>query len=107
VKLKVFSRDPTTGKWDLGKDTLLDVPDRPTYFPYVHLSWSHLGNDLAVVDAVGHVMIFSSAMALDRMLFMRSDSPQPETEMDAVVGMQWLAISPYELKVSALLSLVK
>lgn len=95
----MFSRDPSTGKWDLGKDTLLEIPHGHDDFQYVHVSWSHLGNDLAVMNAAGHVLIFSCAMALDRMTFMRADLIQPEAEMDAVVGLHWLAILPYEQKV--------
>lgn len=97
VKLKVFARDPATGKWDLGKDAIVELP-RQDEVQYVHLSWSHLGNDIAVVDAAGHVSTLTCTMALDRMTVMRADVVQPETEMDAVVGMHWLAFLPYEHK---------
>lgn len=99
VNLKVFFRDPETGKWDLGKDIPLEFPQGREIFPLVHLSWSHLGNDLAVMDEAGRVMVFSCAMALDRLHFVRSDLVHPESEVDAVVGMHWLAILPYEQKV--------
>lgn len=98
INLRVFSRDPTTGKWDLCKDTPLEIPHGHDDLPFVHLSWSHLGNDLAVMNAAGHVMIFSCNMALDRMTYTRADASQPEAEMDAVVGLHWLAILPYEQK---------
>ncbi|KAF2002790.1 hypothetical protein P154DRAFT_520560 [Amniculicola lignicola CBS 123094] len=98
VNLRVFSRDSETGVWDLGKDTSLQIPHGSDDFPFANLSWSHLGNDLAVMNAAGHVMIFSCAMALDRMTFMRADLTQPESESDAVVGMHWLTILPYERK---------
>ena len=101
VNLKVFSRDQSTGTWDLGKDVPLEIPHHRDEYPYVHLSWSHLGNDIAIMDAAGHVIIFSCAMALDRMTYMRADTIQPEAEMDSVVGMHWLAILPYEQRVSA------
>lgn len=51
------------------------------------------------MDEAGRVMIFSCAMALDRMQFSRADMPHPESEVDAVVGMHWLAILPYSQKV--------
>ncbi|KAL5118285.1 Mediator of RNA polymerase II transcription subunit 16 [Pleosporales sp. CAS-2024a] len=98
VNLRVFSRDVDTGKWHLGKDIPLDVPRGREHFPCVHISWSHLGNDLAVMDAAGRVMVFSCAMALDRMHFIRAELAHPEAEVDAVVGMHWLAIHPYEAK---------
>jgi mediator of RNA polymerase II transcription subunit 16 len=102
VNLKVFSRDTETGKWDLRKDVPLELPQGRDVFPLAHLSWSHLGNDLAVMDEAGRVMIFSCAMALDRMHLMRAEIAHPESEIDAVVGMHWLAILPYEQKVETI-----
>lgn len=100
VRLKVFSRDIKTGKWGLGKDVPLDIPQGREHFPFVHLSWSHLGNDFVVVDAAGRVLNFSCAMALDRMQYFKAELAHPEAEADGVVGLYWLAIYPYEQKVS-------
>ena len=101
VKLRVFARDPETGAWDLGKESTLELPAGHESFQIAHLSCSHLGNDMAVVDDAGHVLIFSCHMAVDRVSYSRTEAVQPEAEMDAVVGMHWLAIHPYEAKVSA------
>jgi mediator of RNA polymerase II transcription subunit 16 len=101
INLKIFSRDLETGKWDLIKNVPLEVPQGRDEFPFVHLSWSHLGNDLAVMDAAGRVMVFSCAMALDRMQSIRAELAHPEAEVDGVVGMHWLAIHPWEAKVGA------
>ncbi|CAO2650518.1 Nn.00g018100.m01.CDS01 [Neocucurbitaria sp. VM-36] len=98
INLKVFSRDTSTGKWDLGKPVPLELPQGREMFPFVHLSWSHLGNDLAVMDEAGRVMVFTCAMALDRLQFIRAELAHPESEVDSVVGMHWLAILPYEQK---------
>lgn len=100
VNLKIFSRNPETGKWALGKTVPLELPQGSEVFPLIHLSWSHLGNDLAIMDQAGRVMIFSCAMALDRMHFTRAEIAHPESEVDAVVGMHWLAILPYAQKVA-------
>jgi hypothetical protein len=107
VNLRVFSRDAETGKWDIGKDVPLELPQGREVFQLTHLSWSHLGNDLAVIDEAGHVMIFSCLMALDRMHFERIEIAHPESEMDAVVGMHWLAILPYGQKVRSCPALKK
>ncbi|PVH96402.1 hypothetical protein DM02DRAFT_731213 [Periconia macrospinosa] len=96
VHIRVFSRDPSTGKWDLGKATPVDIPHGQDDFPFVHVSWSNLGNDLSIINAAGQVMIFSCAMALDRMGYMRSELTHPEADMDFVIGMHWLAIMPHE-----------
>ncbi|KAF1953397.1 hypothetical protein CC80DRAFT_595955 [Byssothecium circinans] len=98
VHLRVFSRDATTGKWDLGKPTPIDIPVGHDEFPFLHVSWSNLGNDLAITNAAGYVLIFSCAMVLERMTFMRADLAQTEPDMDKVVGMHWLALLPYEQK---------
>jgi mediator of RNA polymerase II transcription subunit 16 len=102
VNFRIFSRDIATGKWDLRRDVPLAIPQARDDYPIVHLSWSHLGNDLVVVDAAGRVMIFSCAMALDRMHFSRADLAHPEAEVDGVVGIHWLAINPYDAKVREL-----
>lgn len=99
INLRAFSRDPVTGKWDLGKEALLEIPHGHYDHPFVHVSWSHLGHDLAVVDAAGHVLLFSPQSALDRMVSARVEVAHPEPEWDAVVGMHWLALLPYEQKV--------
>lgn len=99
MKLRVFSRDSATAKWDLGSESSVEIPPGYNDYPFVHISWSHLGNDLAIINSAGHVMIFSCAMALDRMTFSRAELGPSETEVDAVVGMHWLAILPYEQKV--------
>jgi len=80
----------------------LDIPQGHEHFPFVHLSWSHLGNDLVVVDTVGRVLNFSCAMALDRMPHIKTELAHPEAEADGVVGLHWLAIYPYEQKVAFL-----
>ncbi|KAI4660336.1 uncharacterized protein J4E78_005039 [Alternaria triticimaculans] len=98
VHLKIFSRDPESGKWDLGRNVPLEFPQGREIFRLTHLSWSHLGNDLAVMDEAGRVMVFSCAMALDRMHFTRAEVAHPESEVDGVVGMHWLAILPYAQK---------
>jgi mediator of RNA polymerase II transcription subunit 16 len=105
VNLRAFSRDAETGKWNLGKDVPLELPHGRDVFQLSHLSWSHLGNDLAVIDEAGRVMIFSCIMALDRMHFERTEIAHPESEVDAVVGMHWLAILPYGQKVGPVPSL--
>lgn len=104
VNLRVFSRDIETEKWDLGKDVTLEVPRGHEKFPFVHLSWSHLGNDLVAIDAAGRVLIFSCNMVLNRMQYIKAEPAHPENEADGVVGLHWLAILPYEQKVRYLMA---
>ena len=81
-------------------DVPLEFPPNGVVYPLVHLSWSHLGNDLAVMNEAGHVMVFSCAMALDRLQCIPVEVAHPESEADPVVGLHWLAILPYEQKVT-------
>jgi len=104
INLRIFCRDTATGKWDLRKPTPLDTSGVEDEFPFAHLSWSNLGNELVVTDSAGHVFIFSCSLVLDRLTYMRADSAQHEAEVDAVVGMHWLAILPYEQRVSNVFS---
>jgi mediator of RNA polymerase II transcription subunit 16 len=53
---------------------------------------------LVVVDAAGHVLIFNCLTTLEHMEYKRVELAQPESDMDAVVGLHWLALSPHEVK---------
>ncbi len=77
----------------------VEIPQGHDDYPFVHVAWSNLGNDLAIMNAAGHVMIYACALVLDRMSTARAEVAQPEVETDAVVGMHWLAMIPYEQKV--------
>ncbi|KAF2198211.1 hypothetical protein GQ43DRAFT_443542 [Delitschia confertaspora ATCC 74209] len=96
VNLKAFMRNPATDKWEFGKDTSLTLPHSQHDFPIVHLSWSHLGTDLAVINSAGRLIMFTAAFALDRMILARQHFVDQEDEMGAVVGLHWLSILPHE-----------
>jgi mediator of RNA polymerase II transcription subunit 16, fungi type len=99
VNVRAFKRDPSTGKWELGKDHPMVLPHDQTVYPIVHLSWSHLGTDLAVIDAAGRLMIFTLYLVLDRMNAARTHLTDHEDELSAIVGMHWLSILPHEKRV--------
>jgi mediator of RNA polymerase II transcription subunit 16 len=101
VNLRVFSRDSSTGEWGLATDKPIDIPPGHNDYPFVHISWSHLGNDLAIVNSAGHVMVFSCAMVLDRMSMatLRLEHGATDQDSDRVIGMHWLAILPHQQRV--------
>lgn len=100
INLRVFARDPSTGKWDLGPECPLELPHNRDELPLVHLSWGNLGSDLTAVDTAGHVMIFTAlTMTLGQMTFRKLELSSPEMDMNPVVGMHWLSIFPHELRV--------
>lgn len=77
----------------------MTLPHDQAEYPIVHLSWSHLGTDLAILDAAGRLIIFSMVYALDRMSPVRTHLTEDEDEVSVVVGMHWLSILPHEKRV--------
>lgn len=70
---------------------------------FVHVQFSGIGIDLAIVDSAGMVHMRVMAGALGRMLPAERDPSreiQPKNELDAVVGMHWLCLWPAEFTVS-------
>lgn len=58
----------------------------------VHLSWSHSGTELAIVDIYGQISIYTiMRMApINRLGVVRRCVVDPEDNLSGVVGMMWL-----------------
>ena len=85
--------DSSNGQWRLSKEYLVDnVATTHNEQHIVHLSWSHYGTDLAVVDAFGRISIYSMFMAINRLSLYRRCVSDPEDNLSAVVGVTWLHI---------------
>lgn len=56
----------------------------------VHLSWSHHGNELAIVDAFGQISIYSMFIAINRLSLYRRCVLDPEDHLSTVIGLTWL-----------------
>ncbi|KAK7727014.1 Mediator of RNA polymerase II transcription subunit 16 [Botryosphaeria dothidea] len=98
VNLRAFQRNPTDGKWVLGDEAPLQIPSVHEEFPLVHVSWGHLGVDLAVVDAAGRILVYTAAQAADRMKLSREPFSDHESESNALVGLHWLPVAPQQVK---------
>ncbi|OCL01533.1 hypothetical protein AOQ84DRAFT_443946 [Glonium stellatum] len=98
VNLRPFFRNSSDGKWILGEEIPLKLPQAHEDFPFVHISWGHIGTDLAVLDAAGRIFVFTSIFALGRMVMTRAPAMDQEDEMGAVIGMHWLSIIPHHSK---------
>ncbi|KAF2145598.1 uncharacterized protein K452DRAFT_264768 [Aplosporella prunicola CBS 121167] len=96
VNLRAFQRNPSDGKWALGDEVPLPIHTVHDEFPIVHVSWGHLGVDLAVIDAAGRILIFTAEPALDRMRLSRDNFTDQETETGAIVGLHWLPVYPQQ-----------
>lgn len=69
---------------------------------FVHVQFSGIGIDLAIVDSAGMVHMRNLACALGRMVPAEKDPAreiQPKNELDVVVGMHWLSLWPAEFTV--------
>lgn len=83
--------DSSDGQWRMSKEHLVDgVATAHSEHQLVHLSWSHHGNELAIVDAFGQISIYSLFIAINRLSLYRRCGLDPEDHLSAVVGLTWL-----------------
>lgn len=91
VILQHLLRDPINGRWELSKENVVDDISRwHGQIDLVHLSWSHTGNELAIVDRLGRTSIFGVYVAINRINVSRRCTVDPEDDLGAVVGLMWL-----------------
>ena len=83
--------DSSHGQWRMSKEHLVDgVATVHSEHQIVHLSWSHNGNELAIVDAFGQISIYSIFIAINRLSVYRRCVLDPEDHLNAVIGLTWL-----------------
>lgn len=58
--------------------------------PLEHISWNHVGSELAVIDVFGRISIYSILIAMNRMVPLRSCAQDLEDDLGAIVGIMWL-----------------
>ena len=56
----------------------------------VHLSWSHSGYELAIVDIVGRISIHMILLAMNRLTCTRRCIQDPEDDLSSPIGLMWL-----------------
>ena len=67
-----------------------------------HIQFSGIGIDLAAVDSLGSVYVYTLLGALGKMPLAPSNINRTDasrSELDVVVGMHWLPVFPTEFKV--------
>jgi hypothetical protein len=81
-------------KWNLSKEHSIDLSaNGDSQHPILQLEWSHLGTDLALVDAVGRVTIINaSSMALNETAVVRPATLDREDELSQILTLYWLNI---------------
>ncbi|KAF2842252.1 hypothetical protein M501DRAFT_998516 [Patellaria atrata CBS 101060] len=98
ITLRALVRNPENGKWELSDEIPIQIPESHDDHCFVHLAWSYMGNDLAVVDDAGRIMIFSTETVLGKMNISRSSAVDSEDELGAIVGLYWLPVAPHKEK---------
>ena len=89
--LQHFICDPHDGQWTLSKRyTIESIRSAHGESDLVHLSWSHVGNELAVIDAVGRVSVHQVMLAMNRLNVFRRSIQDPEDNLSSIVGLMWL-----------------
>lgn len=82
---------PSDGKWQLGEESPLNsITEVHGGTQLVHLSWNESGSELAVVDCLGRVSIYSLPMALNSINCLRQASFDSSDDSNQIVGMMWL-----------------
>ena len=95
-------RDMKTGAWSLTEESKFPIV-APAGTTFEHLQFSGIGIDLAVVDNNGSVHVYTLVGALGKMPPAPSNIPpneNPQSDLNAVVGLHWLPVFPTEFKVS-------
>lgn len=82
---------PDNGRWGLSKEYPIQQVQSLHEGAYLaHLSWNHSGSDLAIVDVMGRISIFSIIVAMNRMITSRSCLADQDDDLNAVAGLFWL-----------------
>jgi mediator of RNA polymerase II transcription subunit 16 len=94
-------RDKKTGQWGASRESKYPIK-APEGREFVHIQFSGIGIDLAVVDDLGEVHMYTLTGGLGRMVPADSNLPEhvARNELHAVVGMHWLAVWTTEFTVS-------
>ncbi|KAK4894066.1 Mediator of RNA polymerase II transcription subunit 16 [Elasticomyces elasticus] len=100
VTLRTVFRDQQSSSSSLSEESKFPVI-APDGVHFVHIQFSRLGTDLAVADNQGGVHVYIMAGVLGRLQLAPADVSVNEgikTELDAVVGLHWLATWPTEFR---------
>ena len=83
--------EPHTGQWNLSKQYQInDVRSAHGNTDLVHLSWSHLGSEIAVIDILGRISIHMVLLAMNRATCVKRCIQEPEDDLSSAVGFMWL-----------------
>lgn len=96
LELRYIRADPKDATWGLSEPTPCKPWQNLIGGPIVHLSWSptSTSSELAVIDAVGRVLILNFSTNLNRPVIVRRWDADPIDDIHAIVGTLWLNTFP-------------
>lgn len=103
ITFRAMVKDKKTAMWKISTESKHPIP-APEGRKFVHIAFSGIGIEMAAVDNVGAVHIFSLQGPLSRMVAPGGFdavalSHNSKTEADSVVGLHWLPLYSAEFRV--------
>lgn len=95
IELRYLRAHPKDASWGLSEPTTFVPEGSLLGGPIVHLAWSPTQtSDLAIIDAVGRVLIVNFSTNVNRPTTQRRWDEDSTDDLNAVVGTFWLNILP-------------
>ncbi|KAI3332000.1 RNA polymerase II mediator complex subunit Sin4 [Xylariaceae sp. AK1471] len=90
LELRYLRADPKDATWGLSEPTVSVPWQNLNGGPVVHLSWGPASSELAVVDAVGRVLLLNFNSDLNRPVISRRWDGDAIDDLHTIVGTYWL-----------------
>lgn len=83
--------DHKDGRWVMSRENSIEDAAHHER-ELIHLSWSHMGNELAIVDIFGRISIYLVLQlpSINRLAITRRCVSDTEDNLSAVIGLFWL-----------------
>ncbi|KAF2667544.1 hypothetical protein BT63DRAFT_294707 [Microthyrium microscopicum] len=96
ISISILSRNPRHGTWSLKPLNVItpELGDEGSA-SIVHIAWSPLGGDLAIVDDAGQICIYRSFQVLGQMRLQPQKSLVIEHDFRSIVGFHWFGVFPH------------
>ncbi|KAJ8127316.1 hypothetical protein O1611_g6320 [Lasiodiplodia mahajangana] len=90
LELRYLRANPTDAAWELSEPKVITPWQNLNGGPVVHLSWGPANSELAVVDAVGRVLLLNFNSDLNRPHVSRRWDGDAVDDLHTIVGTYWL-----------------
>ncbi|TGJ83697.1 hypothetical protein E0Z10_g5062 [Xylaria hypoxylon] len=90
LELRYLRANPKDANWELSDSKTVTPWQNLNGGPIVHLSWGPASSELAVIDAVGRVLLLNFNSDLNRPLISRRWDGDTVDDLQTIVGTYWL-----------------